>query len=265
MIVLIPMAGEGSRFKEKGYNQHKPLIPVTNRKNGKQNPMIIEATNDIITLGEVDKIIYVDRKFHQKDGVEDEIKNIYKQSYFITIDYLTEGQASTCLLAKSQINTNEELLISACDNGMECDINKFNQLKKQADAIIFTFKNHITVEEKPEGYGWVKVNLDKVLDVSVKIPISNNPIKDHAIVGTFWFKKGSDFVKATEKMINEDDRIKNEFYVDQAMKHCIDLGLTVKVFEVEKYICWGTPTDYENYENTLKYWKEFCIKEDWIL
>ena len=30
-----------------------------------------------------------------------------------------------------------------------------------------------------------------------------------------------------------------------------------KVFEIDRYICWGTPKDYEDYENTLKYWQSF--------
>ena len=39
-------------------------------------------------------------------------------------------------------------------------------------------------------YGWVKVDdKENAIGVSVKVPISNNPFEEHAIVGTFWFKK----------------------------------------------------------------------------
>ena len=264
MNILIPMAGAGSRFAEKGYKEHKPVIKITDRITGKKIPMVISATNDVVPLGSTDKIIYINRDFHKNDGVEEEIKSFFPSAKFITINYLTQGQASTCLLAKNEIENDEELLISACDNGINFNINNFNKIKQTCDAIIFTFKNNSTVESKPEGYGWVKVNGEDVVDVSVKIPISQNPKNDNAIVGTFWFKKGKDFVKATEKMIKENDRVKNEFYVDKTMKHCLDLGLKVKVFEVEKYICWGTPEDYENYENTIKYWQEFYKNEKWI-
>ena len=46
------------------------------------------------------------------------IKQYFPNSKFIHIEYLTEGQAATCLLAKNEINNNEELIIGACDNGM---------------------------------------------------------------------------------------------------------------------------------------------------
>lgn len=266
MIIIIPMAGAGSRFKIGGYLNHKPIIPITDRKTGIKIPMVVAATNDIPeSKNKKTQIIYIDRSFHKKDGVEEEIKKYYRNAKFITIDNLSEGQASTCLLAKKYINNDKELLIAACDNGMEFNKDKFQETKKNCDALIFTFRNNHSVEKNPEVYGWVKIkNKIDVFDMSVKAPISNNPKQDHAVVGAFWFNKGSYFVKASEKMIKENDRINNEFYVDQAMKYLLDLGLKVKVFEIEKYICWGTPKDYENYENTIKYWQEFYKNEDWI-
>lgn len=55
-------------------------------------------------------------------------------------------------------------------------------------------------------------------------------------------------------MIKENDRIKDEFYLDQVMQHCIDIELKIKIFEMNKSMCQGTPKDYEEYENTLAYW-----------
>ena len=266
MIILIPMAGAGSRFQKSNYKKHKPVIQVTSRKTGLKIPMVVAATNDIPDSGNKDStIIYIDRDFHKKDGVEKEIKKYYPRAHFITIDHLTQGQASTCLLAKNYINNDEELLIAACDNGMEFDEKKFKKVKKECDGLIFTFRNNVSVEAKPESYGWVKTNnIGEAIDMSVKKPISNSPINDHAVVGAFWFKKGSNFVRSSQKMIKENDRVNNEFYIDQAMKHCIELDLKIKVFEIDKYICWGTPTDYENYENTIKYWQEFYKNEVWV-
>ena len=43
------------------------------------------------------------------------------------------------------------------------------------------------------------------------------------------------------------------------MGELINLGLHVKVFEVENYLCWGTPNDYE----TFIYWQSFFHKARW--
>lgn len=263
MKILIPMAGAGKRFSDEGYKLSKPVIPTIDRRTGKEYPMVVCATLDLPGL-EIDgnNLIYVDRDFHKKDGVEDKIKEFFPKATFITVDKLTEGQACTCLLAKEKIDNNEELLIAGCDNGMIIDQNKFEKMKKECDALVFTYRNNESVLTNPNAYGWVKINdKDKITGLSIKKAISNTPMNDHAIVATFWFKEGSIFVKSAEKMIEENDRINNEFYVDSVISHLLDLGYSAKVFEIDRYIGWGTPKDYEEYQNTIKYWKEF-VEED---
>ena len=103
-----------------------------------------------------------------------------------------------------------------------------------------------------------------ISDIYIIKAISDTPMEDHAIVATFWFKHGKDFIRASEKMIAENDRINNEFYVDQVMKHCLELGMDARVFEIERYIGWGTPKDYEEYQATIRYWKEFTDSQGFI-
>jgi dTDP-glucose pyrophosphorylase len=264
--ILIPMAGAGSRFAEAGYSLSKPLIPVTDRKTGEKVPMVVAAVRDLHRIDSCHNYIFVDRDFHKASGVEQELLQFFPNVNCITIDYLTEGQASTCLLAKELIDNEVELLIGSCDNGVQYDRDRFELMKGEADALIFTYRNHELVTVNPEAHGWVKTASDGLTAsaISVKKRISNNPLADHAIVASFWFRKGSDFVKCTENMIEQNDRINGEFYADLVMQYAIDAGLRVKVLEVERYFCWGTPVDYEQYEKTIRYWKEFIQKESWL-
>ena len=62
-------------------------------------------------------------------------------------------------------------------------------------------------------------------------------------------------------MIACNDRIRNEFYVDQVVHHALELGYRASVFEIDRYISWGTPHDYENYQKTVNYWREFARRE----
>jgi len=52
-------------------------------------------------------------------------------------------------------------------------------------------------------------------------------------------------MKAREAKVNE------EYYVDMAINDAIALGKNCKFFEVEHYICWGTPNDLRTFE----YWQ----------
>ena len=250
MINLIPIAGEGKRFKDQGYKIPKPLILVSGK------PMIIMAAD---SLPKTDKWIFICRKEHIKDyGIDKILNNKFNNASFI-IDNLPQGQASSCLLAKDLINNNEELTIGACDNGMVWDKNKFDKLRSGADCLVWTFRNNVAVKKKPQAYGWVIIDEENnVLKTSVKIPISDNPLKDHAIVGTFWFKKWQIFIEAVENMIRKNIRVNNEFYVDSVINEIVEAGYRVKVFEVEKYVCWGTPEDLKKYQ----YWESFFRKYD---
>ncbi len=252
-ITLIPLAGYGSRFAKVGYAKPKPLIDVSGK------PMIIQAAN---SLPNSQNHIFVTLQEHLDNyPLEDTLKNEYTNSKIISINDVTEGQAITCSLGLKDIDKNASLLIAATDNGMIYNKEKYQKLieDENVDAIIFTFRNHVSSKNNPQMYGWVKTEGNTATGVSVKVPISDDPYNDHAIVGTFWFKKVAYFNKALKNLIDKDIKVNGEYYVDSLMGELIELGLNVKVFEVDDYICWGTPDDYESFV----YWQSFFHKVDW--
>lgn len=252
-ITLIPLAGRGSRFAKVGYKEPKPLIDVSGK------PMIIQAAN---SLPNSQEHIFVTLQEHLDNyPLEDTLRNEYSNSQIISINEVTEGQAITCSLGLKDVDENASLLVAATDNGMIYNKEKYQQLieDESVDAIIFTFRNHVSSKNNPQMYGWVKTKNDTATGVSVKVPISDNPYNDHAIVGTFWFKKVEYFNKTLKNLIDKDIRVNGEYYIDSLMGELIELGLNVKVFEVDDYICWGTPNDYE----TFVYWQSFFHKVDW--
>jgi dTDP-glucose pyrophosphorylase len=257
------MAGAGSRFGEAGYTVSKPAIPTYDKRTGKKIPMVVCATLDLPGVkADGSNIIYIDRDYHKTDGTEKAISDYFPNARFITVNHLTEGQACTCMLAESFIDNEEELLIAGCDNGMEFDLEKYKNHCEEADCLVFTYRHNEAVLANPNAYGWMIVDEhDNIMGTSIKKAISDTPMEDHAVVATFWFKKGSIFVEAAKKMIAENDRINNEFYVDQVAKHVLQLGYKAKVFEVDKYIGWGTPLDYELYQKTFEYWNGFYERE----
>lgn len=252
--ILIPMAGQGQRFAAESYKIAKPLIEVSGK------PMVIQAVN---ALPKATSYTFICRREHLESGdLEEVLKDKFPNVQIIAIDYLTEGQASTCLLAENYVDKEGALLIGPCDNGMTWDAEKYRRLisDENVDALIWTFRNNVTVKRNPQMYGWVKVDgNNKVSSILCKTPISDDPVKDHAIVGTFYFRKASYFFDFAKQMIKKNRRINNEFYVDVVMNELVESGLNVKVFEIDKYVCWGTPNDLRTYE----YWQSFFHKCEW--
>lgn len=262
--VLIPMAGAGQRFAEAGYQVHKPAIMTIDRFDGHQKPMVVCATKDLPGVRkDGSNVIYVDRTFHREDGVEDAIRQYYEKALFITIDHLTQGQACTCMLAENYLNPKEPLLIAGCDNGMDIDVAAFQELTRDCDCIVFTYRHNEAVLSNPNAYGWMITDQEgNITGTSIKKAISDTPMEDPAVVATFWFREAGIFLEATEKMIREDDRIRGEFYVDQTVKHVLDLHYRAKIFDIDRYVGWGTPADYEGYQKTYTYFEDFLKEEN---
>ncbi len=251
---LIPLAGRGSRFSGEGYSDPKPLIKVGGK------PMIVQAAD---YLPGASRNTFVCLEEHlQKYPLENAIKKAYPSARIVSIDQITEGQACTCEIGLYGEDQNAPLLIAACDNGMLWNNTKYEALISDAkvDAIVWSFRNHPGSKRNPEMYGWIVVNdRDDVTGVSVKKAISDSPENDHAIVGTFYFRKTAYFTESLQRLYKKNIRVNGEFYVDSCVDEMVAMGLKVKVFELEHYIGWGTPDDYRSF----LYWQSFFHKADW--
>jgi HAD superfamily hydrolase (TIGR01509 family) len=237
MNVLIPMAGAGSRFEKAGYTFPKPLIDVRGK------PMIQWVVDNLNVEA---KYIFIVQKSHfEKYNLKDTLNNFCPNNEIVQIDGITEGAACTTLLAKHYINKDESLIIANSDQFVEWDSDDFmyNCSASDLDANILTFKS-----THPK-WSYAKLNeLGYVTEVAEKKPIS-----DIATVGIYYWRKGSDYVKYTEQMINKNIRVNNEFYVCPVFNEALQDGKKVRTYNIDKMWGLGTPEDLEhflkNYEN----------------
>ena len=237
MQIVIPMAGKGQRFANQGFSKPKPLIEI----NG--NPMIQVV---IENLNMDAQYTFICQKEHcEKYSLENFLESIKPNCNIIKIDEITEGPASTVLLAKKFINNDDELIIANSDQFVEWDSYNFisDLHSKNADGGILTF------EAYDKKWSFVKVDdMGFVTEVAEKKPISNV-----ATVGIYYYKKGKFFVEAAEQMIRKNIRINDEFYVAPVYNEMIGNGKKICVYNVKKMYGLGTPEDLdlylENYGN----------------
>ncbi|MEW5896150.1 MAG: sugar phosphate nucleotidyltransferase [Nanoarchaeota archaeon] len=251
MANVIPLAGVGSRFPKEIYPLPKPLIPVSGA------PMIVQA---IRSMPSSDKWIFIVRQEHiKKHNIDEAIKKEVPEAIIIAVNKTTLGQANTCLLAQGYLLPNEPLFIAACDNSCSYDQEEYKKLCQDSgvDCIVWTFTHMEKMRQKPQAYGWVKLNEDglTIADMSVKKPISDDPYYDHAVVASFTFKRAQDFFDAVSLMIKENYRINNEFYIDTVPIFLKKMNKRSVIFDVDQWICWGTPEELKEYECWEKFFK----------
>lgn len=239
MNVLIPMAGEGSRFASAGYSFPKPLIAV---KNMNDKPMI-QVVVDNLNI-DARHVFIVLAKHSDQYNVPQMLSVISPGCKVILQPHKFDGAVCSTLLAKDDINNDEPLIIANSDQFMEWNSNEFmySMINDSIDGGILTFKN-----SHPK-WSYAKVGPDGfVTEVREKQVIS-----DDATVGVYYWKKGSDYVKYAEQMIAKDIRFNNEFYVAPVYNEAIVDGKKIKIFHIDKIWGLGTPEDLTYFQDHYK-------------
>jgi dTDP-glucose pyrophosphorylase len=182
-------------------------------------------------------IFIVQKEHYNKYNLKNLLNNIQSNCKIIITEGLTQGAACTSLLAKNLINNKKPLLIANSDQYLDWDSTEFmySMLADNIDAGILVF------ESTHPKWSYAKLNENGfVCEVAEKKPISNL-----ATVGVYFWRKGSDYVKYAEQMIQKNIRVNNEFYVCPVFNEAIANGKKVKVFKIENNKMWGigTPED----------------------
>lgn len=225
--VLIPMAGAGSRFAQAGYTFPKPLIEVRGK------PMIQVVVENLNI--QANYIFLVQKSHYEEYNLNYLLNLIAPNCKIVQVDGLTEGAACTTLLAKEFIDNDNPLVMANSDQYVEWNANEcmYAFSADEIDGGILTF------EATHPKWSYAKVGQNGfVEEVAEKKVISNN-----ATVGIYYWKKGSDYVKYAEQMIQKNIRTNNEFYVCPVFNEAIQDGKMIKVKNIQKMWGIGTPED----------------------
>jgi UDP-N-acetylglucosamine diphosphorylase / glucose-1-phosphate thymidylyltransferase / UDP-N-acetylgalactosamine diphosphorylase / glucosamine-1-phosphate N-acetyltransferase / galactosamine-1-phosphate N-acetyltransferase len=239
--ILIPMAGEGSRFAKDGYKDPKPFIDVLGK------PMIERVMENVNMPNAT--FILVARKAHL-DNYQHIIEHLRK-SYsieLILLDKLTEGTACTVLSAFKLINNDTPLLIANSDQIVDMQIADYinDCAIKKADGSILCFED----KEMNPKWSFAKIDQDGyVTEVKEKVAISNL-----ATVGIYFFTKGISFCEGAIEMIVQNDRVNNEFYTCPVYNYSIADGQKIVTYTIDQSAMngIGTPEDLNIYLNKIK-------------
>ena len=229
--VLIPMAGAGSRFASAGYTFPKPLIEV------KGKPMIQAVVENLNVKARFTYI--VQQEHYEKYNLLHLLNLITPGCNIVTVDGMTEGAACTTLLAKEFIDNDQPLMMANSDQIVEWDAGEalYAFTTDHSDGSILTF------EATHPKWSFAKLGEDGyVSEVAEKNPISNI-----ATVGIYFWKKGSDYVKYAEQMIEKDIRTNGEFYVCPVFNEAILDGKKIRTYNISKMWGIGTPEDLTTY------------------
>ena len=235
--LLLPIAGKGNRFVEKGYDIPKPLIPVSDGK------ILVEKSLESVNIDEANLIFIVRREHIDNFGIDSRLQQTFKNNtvIIVSVDYDTEGALSSCLLAKDHIDNSLPLVIFTPDCLFEPAFN-IDRIPDEVSGAVATFTSsspaHSYVILDDEGF---------VTKAAEKKVISNN-----AVGGLYYYKQGSLFVEYAEESVNKKDKTKGEYYICPVYNLLIRDGHKVIVDRNTEHFILGTPEGLEDYKTKLE-------------
>lgn len=230
--VVIPMAGQGSRFFAAGYKTPKPFIEV----NG---VTLIEIVLKNINIENAQYILLARTEHLESQTlIIKRIQNNFDVT-FLPVDKLTEGAACTVLHAHRLINNETPLLLANSDQYVDANINEYvlDCQKRALDGSILTFTD---VKRDPK-WSFARINESGLVE-EVK---EKSAISEYATVGLYYFAQGNFFVDAAIDMIVANERVNGEFYTCPVYNYCIAQNQRIGIYNIDAKDMYGlgTPDD----------------------
>jgi UDP-N-acetylglucosamine diphosphorylase / glucose-1-phosphate thymidylyltransferase / UDP-N-acetylgalactosamine diphosphorylase / glucosamine-1-phosphate N-acetyltransferase / galactosamine-1-phosphate N-acetyltransferase len=231
MYVIIPLGGLGERFKKHGYTNPKPFVYVLGKR-------IIEWLVDNLKTERIDAIFIPYHRDLSKFHFEEEMRMRYPDIlfYFMELRENTEGASDSIyrildFYEKEGILIEEKPILSVDgDNFYLTDIISL----WKGENNVFVFED---MSQEPI-YSYVCEKEGKIERI-----VEKERVSQWASTGAYGFSSWIELKKYCKKVMEENRRQKNEFYISTVIQRMIEDGIEyqMKKIEIENYICLGTP------------------------
>ena len=233
MQIIITMAGMGSRFRKAGYDCPKYMIEAKGKTLFEWSMDSLVDYNQYVT-----RYIFVVRKEDNSESFIREKMKMYgiEDIDVIGIDYLTDGQATTCMLAIPYCNPDESIMVYNIDTYVEPYEMKYKDILGEGHIPCF----------HADGDHWSFARLDaegNVIEVREKVRISDN-----CTLGAYYFSSAKLYKELYDEYYSDESHLeKNERYIAPLYNFMIEKGkkVTISIVNNEKVHVLGTPEELE--------------------
>lgn len=254
MKVIIPMAGTGNRFVEKGYKDPKPLIKV----NGKR---IIEYILDM--FDDSDEIIFICNEKHIRENEIDKVLHeISPNSKVVSLPNHKKGPIYTIMPFLDMVEDDEEVIVCYCDNPLRWNKQDFYKYVKDnnLDGCILTHSGLHPHTLNSTKMAFLKTNGILMEEIKEKECYTNNPMDEHASTGVYYFGSGKIMKDCFKESIDRDINHNGEYYVTLAYNMIVEKGMRVGYYDTEFVTVFGTPAELESFEAWVTILKSGQVK-----
>ncbi|KUG06174.1 sugar phosphate nucleotidyltransferase [Solirubrum puertoriconensis] len=222
MKAIIPVAGIGSRLRPHTHTQPKSLVPVAG------TPILGHIIDRLVAVGIQDFVFVVG---YLGEKVERYVRRCYPhlRAEFV-VQEPREGIGHALWLARESFRHEQEpILIQLGDTIVDVDLQKIID----GPGTVLAVKEVKT----PSSFGVVEIGVNGRVTKAVEKP--RIPKSNFALVGLYRIENPAWLASALERIIEEDRRTHNEFYLTDALMLMIEQGAEMTTWSVESWFDCG--------------------------
>ncbi|HNX76938.1 MAG TPA: sugar phosphate nucleotidyltransferase [Candidatus Rifleibacterium sp.] len=225
MKIILPVAGKGTRLRPHTLTKPKSLVRVAGKtvlQHVIDGLKKLKADEYVIITDENGQILQTYIQKHYPD---------LKASYIQQTELL--GPAHAVALAAPRIAPGDDVLVVFNDTLFVTDLARIPILCEGLDGLIYSKE-----VEDPKRFG-VNVMQDNIIVDMVEKP--DQPVSNLAQVGMYYLKDGQRFMQYIQRSIQQNLRVKGEFYLPEVFKLMIKDGMRLGAPEIEEWLDCGKP------------------------
>ena len=237
--IVMPMAGEGSRFLKEGWTTPKPLIEL----NGQ--PLFKHAISSVTDKDIQMKYSFIVRQEHiDKYQIDKGIRSFLPEANLFSVVKTTRGAVETCLIAENAIADDDAVIVMDCD--LEFRSKKFVEIIKQIlnkPIEEATGGALVSFESNAPRYSYAALGKAGFVTRTAEKEVISN----HALCGAYFFSSGKRFKEVAHCLLDEPVFSKPEYYVSLLFNYLLKAGEKVRLVSMEEYYSYGTPEELKRY------------------
>ena len=237
--IIMPMAGEGSRFLKEGWTTPKPLIEL------KGIPLFQRAISSVRIEGVPMKYSFIVRQEHiDKYGIDKGIKALLPDANIFSVLKTTRGAVETCLMAESAIADEDGIVVMDCD--LEFRSRQYIDILREELSLSVGDAHGgalVSFESNDPRYSYAALGEDRFVSRTAEKEVISN----HALCGAYFFSTGKRFKEVAHQLMNEPEFKKPEYYLSLLYNYLLEADEKVRLATMEEYYSYGTPDELKRY------------------
>jgi len=224
--IVIPMAGWGTRMRPHTWSKPKPLVGVAGRTT---LDYLLDMFKSVPDPEKTEFEFILGPNLGESLIPPFMAENHPELKVHYVVQGEMSGQSHAVQLTRQYLNG--PMIICFSDTLIETDFSFLNSEKNDGVAWVKAVPD-------PRRFGVAEINADSLVTRLIEKPhsVENNL----ALVGCYFFKRSEDLLRAIEEQIQRDVRLKNEYYLVDAIDIMLERKASIRVEAVKTWLDTGT-------------------------